>query len=404
MIRKLQKRFIVVAMTAVTIVLAIIMVAINLINYITVTNFADDVLDNLVRGNGQFLPQPAPPKDMRPPSDKMTGETRFETRYFSVILDNNHEAVKIDTTHIFAVDQTNAVLYSQEVLTTKRTSGYLDIYRYRKELTESGTLIIFIDCSKQLMTVKDFLIGSIIVSGLGMVAVTLVVILLSKRAILPIAKSYEKQKSFVTDASHELKTPLTIISANNEILELEVGTNEYTRMIAKQVERMATMTKNLLLLSKISEDDFKNECEKFVLTDAIIDVTDSFRTVISDKRVFEVTIDNNINYYGNEKLIRQMIFILLDNAYKYSQKAIYVKISSEKGRIMIECRNDCEGVEIGNLNKYCDRFYRSAISRASSIEGSGIGLSIAKEIIDMHKGKLTLSSKTGHDFIAEIEL
>ena len=209
------------------------------------------------------------------------------------------------------------------------------------------------------------------------------------KAVKPIALSYEKQKKFITDAGHELRTPLTIISANAEIIELESGENECTDVIKKQVRRMTEMTKNLVKLSKIDEKENIKDKVDFNLSGILKDVLSNFNKYIETENK-EISDDIIIN--GNISLIRNLFHILLDNAVKYSITNIYIKLQKQKNKIIFEIKNDSLYIDNNDLNNVFDRFYRSAEVRASNIEGSGIGLSIAKEIILLHKGDIKASS------------
>jgi signal transduction histidine kinase len=401
MLKKLQNRFILVTMVSVVIVLTIIMVSINIINYSKVNSYADSVLDLLIQNNGQFPLQQDQLNDVTffSQNDRITGETQFETRYFTVIYDKSGNILVVDTVRITLVNEEEAVQYANEIMSEDDLQGYKDTYRYRVCATNEGTLIVFVDCAQQLINASDFLSASIWISCGGILGVFIIVLLLSKKIIQPIANSYQKQKHFITDSSHELKTPLTIISANNEIIELESGETESTRSISKQVDRMNSMVKSLTRLAKIDEKDALEEKVRFNLSDAVVDVVDMFiKTAKTKGKEMKSDIEENIDYNGDEKLIRQLVSILLDNAIKYSLSQINISLSKYKTHIYLNVNNDTNGIDKGNLDKCFDRFYRSDNMRASEIEGSGIGLSIAKEIVLLHKGKISAYSDDSINF------
>ena len=235
--------------------------------------------------------------------------------------------------------------------------------------------------------------------------VFILLVIFSKPLVLPIAKSYERQKRFITDASHELKTPLTIISANNELIEMENGESESTRAIEKQVNRLTTLVKNLISLSKIDESERLNSAKNFSLSDALIDVCENFKVAFrNSNKYFTYDVEEGIDYFGDENLIRQLINILLDNANKYSLTKVNVNLEKVGNKINIVVTNDSKEVEERNLKEYFERFYRSQMSRSSDVEGSGIGLSLAKEIVTLHKGEISAYGIDTNTFQIKIEL
>lgn len=386
MIKRLRIRFILITMGSVFLVLASIMATINIMNYATIRNSSDNILEILIQNNGQFYPKEAGgQQDREPRPPKMNEETPFETRFFTVYLyDDGH--TEVNTAQIAAVDDDTAVLFAEKI--AQNTKGYYHIYRYRVQTIENGKFIVFMDCAKQLDTARSFLLYSVMISLCGILGVFILVFFLSKKAVRPIAEAYYRQKRFITNAGHELKTPLTIISANNEMLEIEQGENEYTQAIQRQITRMTDMVRNLTALSKLEENGLSNT-EQFSLSDALNDVLDNFQSVfkMEHKKIFK-TVEEHITINGNEALMRQLFQVLLDNALKYGISYVRAELKRVSNRIVFTLENDVKKVQAGNLDYYFERFYRSEESRASLIEGSGIGLSIAREIVNLHKGQI----------------
>lgn len=397
MIKRLRIRFIGITMISVIVVLGIIIALINFVNYHNVRVYADDILNILSDNDGQFQPQEPnrqPPQGQKPGNGN--AETPFETRYFTVTVYSGGDA-EANTAQIAAVNSEQAIQLAEKVI--GHTRGYQGIYRYKVTQKEDKTLVIFVDCSRQLSTAEGFLWSSIIISASGVLAVFLLVVLLSKRAVLPIAESYKRQKIFITNAGHELKTPLTIISANNEMLELEYGENEYTEAISKQIGKMTNMVKKLVVLAKLDEETELKEKKSFSLTDALSDVILMYEPLFASKgkQLSSKTVEG-ITMNGNEALIRQLFQIILDNSLKYTLSHAIIQLKKESGKIIIQLENDAEGISTGDLSRCFDRFYRTDESRASDIEGSGIGLSVAKEIVKLHQGEITASGLDNHIF------
>lgn len=395
MIKRIRKRFIIVAMLAVFLVLGSIVTAINCINYSNINQSADYILKMLVENGGEFgfnIP--------KPPFNEINEETPFETRYFYVRYSGTD--VFVNTSHIKAVNATEARQIAEDVLTSNKEKGYYNYYRYVVDYDKDNneTLIIFMDCNKRIQTANSFLLASISISIVGTIAVFLLVLFFSKKAIYPMVEAYSKQKMFITNAGHELKTPLTIISANNELLEIENGENEYTKSIHNQVIRMSNMVKNLSRLSKLDEFS-KVDKGNMSLSVLVKDVVEDFKPTISDKELL-LQIEENVNIKADEALIRELLFILLDNARKYSVSKIQVYLEGGNHPVLL-VKNDFDVLETQDVNKYFERFYRDSESRAKNIEGSGIGLAIAKEIVELHGGNIYIE-RENFDFIIKTVL
>ena len=405
MYKRLRRNFILVTMLAVILVISIMIVSINIFNYQEVKNYGDR-LTIMVIDDRSFFDQPAseaiPPMDEeeraffdRPERNK---ETAFETRFFVVRF--NGDEVNVDNSRIAFVSSDEALLYAKKALDSGKERGTIDNYRFLVKDNNGAVSVAFVDCTKQIYTASNFLKISILVSALSILVVFVLVYFVSGKVVAPISKSYERQKQFITDASHELKTPLTIISANNELVEMEYGANSSTEAITKQVGRMNTLVKNMSLLSKI-EEDARFEKKDFSLSDALVDTIDGFMASLNNKEV-ETDIDNDININADENLIRQVLAILLDNARKYSLSKINISLK-KTNKVYLTIKNDSENIDDIDFNKVFERFYRSSASRASSASGSGIGLAIAKEIVKLHNCEISASGED-NNFIIKVIL
>lgn len=410
MIKKLRAKFILVTMLSVFCVLAVIMTAINVVNYGKVASYADSVLDVLYAGGGSFQnsAQPVPGGETKPddnldektdddddddddddeskPIPGMNRETPYETRYFTVKFGDTGAVADVGS--IAAVSGERAVKLAAQAANKRTNRGYIGIYRYY--VADDGQFVLFVDCARQKDTADTFFATSMWISGVGLVAVFVLILFLSKLAVRPIAESYEKQKRFITDASHELKTPLTIISANNELTELTDGETQYTAAIAAQVERMTAMVKNLTALARLDETEKLSQKTEFSLSEALSGTVDSFRAAIGkDGRTLSTDIDDGLKICGDETLVRQAFSIVLENAAKYAISRVTLTAKRVGKNAVIECANDADGVKAGDMNRCFERFYRSDEARASKVHGNGVGLSIAKSIVELHDGKVS---------------
>ena len=327
----------------------------------------------------------------------MSPETPFETRFFTVKLDTDGTVIATDTAKVVAVDDALAQKYARIVFSGKKDSGYLSTYRYMRSNNGNEVICVFVDAYRELESVHSFVISSIVISLIGLLMVFALVVLMSEVALKPIIESYEKQKRFITDAGHEMKTPLTVISANTEIIEMESGDSQWTEGIKNQVSKLAALTEKLVILSKM-EEGVKLDMNEFSLSEALFDTCDQYKSIAMSSGIrFDVVIAENVTMMGNEGEIRRCASLLLDNAFRYVNRGGTVEVRAQKLASGVEMRfsNSTDGVERGSLDRWFDRFYRTDLSRNSSTGGSGIGLSVVKAIVNAHGGAVKATSHDG---------
>jgi signal transduction histidine kinase len=234
MIKKLRVRFIIIAMFSVIFVLGIIIATINISNYGRIDDESDAVLDVLCDNNGRF---PNSNMQEQPPNpnngNAFSAETPYESRYFSVAFSSDGQVIYTDVNQIAAISEQDATTIAKQLYGESKTSGYYDDYKFRATESGSSTIYIFLDCSRTLSTFRNFLSISLIISAIGVALVFLLVIVFSRVVFIPVEESYAKQKMFITNASHDIKTPLTIINADTEVVELTNGESEWTTDIKK---------------------------------------------------------------------------------------------------------------------------------------------------------------------------
>lgn len=407
MIEKLKRKFILITMISLLLVLSVVVLLINGVNLYRVDHRAEAILDMLSENDGRFPEVTVrvnfrPARELRPEFQlEMTEETPFETRYFWVRADDQAEIDTVDINNIAAVSEEEAVDYGEAVLAGGKTSGYQGLYKYRVTAeTDGGQLVVFVDCGTQLNSWLTFLLISIAVAAFCFLAVLVLVMLLSRKVLAPMIDNMERQKQFVTDAGHELKTPLAIISANTDVLELEGGSNEWLTSIRHQTTRLEGLIRNLLTLSKMEEQENPMVFQTFSLSEAAADTIASFNTLAEANGVqIERDIQSDLTFYGSEEAIRQLISILTDNAIKYAVKPSTITIRlKNRGRsgALLEVANRCDKMPAGDLSRLFERFYRADASRARQSGGYGIGLSVAQAIAQAHKAKLTARREDEH--------
>ena len=439
MVKKLRIRFTVTAALMLLIVFIIIGVVINAMNYYNFYASTDKIMSIIAANNGEFPDyedylkmveeerrreergaDESEPDDAQDTSKlekfdysagfgfsmKVTAETAYETRYFYVRFTPDEEMIGYDLSHIAEVSKEDADTLGRAVLKKSSDSGTQGIYRYYMHDTEGGaTEIIFLNCAAQLRLIHYVRSVSILTLAAVLAAVTAAVWFMSKRIVKPFVDNLDKQKKFITDAGHEIKTPLAIIDANAEVLKLTEGENEWIDSIQNQTSRLASLVKRLVSLAK-SEEVSDASFEKFSISDAAEETVSPFTVLAEKKKIsLEADIEKGLNFFGSEGSIRQLFSILLDNAIKYTPDDGKVRVSLyRKGKTVFEIYNECEGIDPGKIPKYFDRFYRADESRSRETGGYGIGLSIAKTIVDKHKGRIAAASRDGRSITFTVTL
>ena len=306
-------------------------------------------------------------------------------------MDEKGEVILTDTSKIVSIDTENAIEYASEVWARGKEKGFMDHYRYWKTSYGGEIRVIFLDCRRQLDNFLNFLFTTMIVSFIGLLSVLFLMIYFSGRIVKPFSDNYEKQKRFITDAGHELRTPWTIIEADTEVLEMDFDENEWLQDIREQTKRLADLTGSLVMLSRMEEGQNGNLKVEFPLSDMVEEVCHTFQAPAKIQGIcMKTAITPMISIKGDEKAIRSLITILLDNAVKYTNERgrIDVTLGKKKNRIYLSVFNTTEYISKEQTSRLFDRFYRTDISRNSQTGGYGLGLSIAAATADSHKGKI----------------
>lgn len=398
MLKKMQRRFIVAAMLAFGVVMMALIVGINVANYYRTTSMQDRLIGDLMEHELRVFRQP---KAAPPPFADIQGggpEAEFMTRFFAVHCDRKGNIKAMSRDYIASVDEKTAGIYTQRVLLKGRKKGYYENYRYLVNRDESGIVILFLNAEVPLQFMRSLFWVSIGIGCASLLLVFLLVVFLSRRAIRPYVQNMERQKQFITDAGHELKTPITSIATSADIAAMEHEGDEWILNIQKQSARLAHLVEELVALSRLDEGVPFPEKSRFSLSDAVWETTEPFAVLAKAKgKDYSQRIEENLTVYGDRNSIQRMISILLDNAVKYSDKEgkIRLDIYRRRGKIRIEVFNTCDLPDISNLDRLFDRFYRVDESRSKLSGGTGIGLSMARAIVEAHGGKIRVKSPDG---------
>lgn len=386
MIKKLKRKFIILSALSVLFVLVITIGSINIFNYVGIENNAKNALTEIIKEG--------PREDIGPGMNKNDSYDLRHEHYFIVSINEDGSINTVDNRQMFILNEEECVSYALKVYNDELTGGKDGNFRYKKEKNEDGlTYVGFIDIKEKLDSFKGFLLTSSLIS-LGAYALFILLILLaSKIAFKSSEEAYKKQKRFITNASHELKTPLTVISADLDLIEMDNGKSEWSESIRDQLQKLTDMTNQLVTLSKLEEDDVSRfPFNDFSLNEMGKSISDSYKPLFKKEGIkFSYNIGGTISMFANKNLIDELIHIFLDNSLKYTggdNKSSYFVISeNNKGKIEFRFSNTINKDDEVDIKQIMERFYRSPSTKK---EGSGVGLSIAKEIINLHKGKISI--------------
>lgn len=407
MIKRLKKKFIVLATVSMVILMAVLVGIMNIINYSTVITETDAILDILSQPNAPFGGQRDIPE--KPPQDigkviphGMSPEVPYESRYFTAMVLKDGNIEETDFSKIISVDRESVGFYVQKAVNSEQERGFIGQFRFAKQTDNRITRIIFLDCGRKLDSFRTFMWTSMAVGLLGCVVVFVVFLFAAGCIVRPIAESYEKQKRFITDAGHEIKTPLTIIGANLDLLESDYGENESFSDIRTQTKRLSTLTGELVYLSKMEESENTLTKIEFPASDLIAETAQQFNALAqAQKKEYRVQVEPNVTMCGAPDAMRHLISILLDNAMKYSPDGgiVTLDVYTRKKMLLISAFNTTfVPISKESITHLFDRFYRTDASRNSETGGHGIGLSIARAITTAHNGKITAETQNGSDF------
>ncbi len=430
MIHKLRKKFIVAAMLAVFLVLLLLIGAINILNYRSMVAEADETLQILSSNNGVFPGQmfraqdqpkdrippqdqqsPPPEKDRKGAFDARRGENRelaYQSRYFAAWFDAEGNCTRLNTENLASLTEEEATALAESVYASGREKGFSGDYRYCSTLCGEETMLLFLNCQRELGSFRTFLYASFGISLAGIIAVFLLLLLFSGRIVRPIAESYEKQKRFITDAGHELKTPITVIQADADVLESELEEeNEWIADIRKQTHRLAGLTSDLVYLSRMEEENSGIQKQVFSLSELAEETSRSFQALaLSQGKHFSSSVAPDLNINGDEKALAKLVSVLLDNAMKYSPEDGSVEFSLDRAgkNARLVVKNSTLPMEKGNADRLFERFARGDSSRNSETGGFGLGLAIAKAVSEAHSGKIHAESEDGASLTVTAEL
>lgn len=398
-VRSLRRRFIIASALAVLLVMGLVLGLVSGYNYRATYRDLYRMTDFIASHNGVL------PEEGEEEADfTFTQETPFQLRYFSVWLDEAGNVTDMNLDHIHAISEEEARLHARAaVLLRRRHSHFVDDglhYCYsRMDLEGGGSVISFMDCTGSMEAAVYVIQRAMMLGFFCLIFFILILYRFSSFAIRPAVRNMMVQKQFVTNAGHELKTPLTIISANTEVMEMMYGESEWTKSTLSQIERMKVLIERLTSLAKLQEQEeilLEDVDASFLAREAV----SAFSGVMQSKGLaFESEIEDGVMIRAEKNGIQELLNILLDNAAKYCDEGGTVRLALSSrirgtGLHLTVSNSYAEG-QGEDFSMYFERFYRADASHNSQKSGYGIGLAMARSLAERYKGRISASWKNG---------
>ncbi len=389
MIRRLQHKIVLIITLLLSISVVVLMLAINIMSQGQSTQRLRNTLENAAEADGLIITR----------SFDRLGEGS-ESWVLRVMLDFGNRMMRYDSNaDTSSINSSALLLITNQVLESGDEFGYVDNLAYYAQDKSYGKLIVFTDATAEIRQNNNLLLITSIIGISSVLLFFLLSIALSFWLIRPVKETFDKQKQFISNASHELKTPLAVISANTDVLEAEIGENKWLGYIRSESVRMSELVNELLYLARIDDKTGKKlSMSKFDLSEAVLTTALPFESrMFEEGKNFDADVDENIFCEGDISAIKHVLTILIDNAIKYSgEKAdISVSLKQHGNKKLLSVFNTGTGIKKEKLDKVFERFYREDEARNSKSGGYGLGLAIASEVVARHHGTIKCESEYG---------
>lgn len=410
MFKKLRNRFLILNLVIISVMMLAAFTSIYLVTYSNVRRNIDMELHkisdfNRKPGENPGQSKPNPDRSLPPPERSVS---------FSIMTDNQWNIKTISS--IYDMDNTFYENAKNSALSKKTDTGNFKLdathWAYMIIPGPDGYRIVFLDISSQQGILTNLIYTFLAVAFIMLVVIFFISRFFANRSIKPVKEAFDKQKQFISDASHELKTPLAVINTNVDVL-LSNGEDpinsqsKWLYYIKSEAERMTKLTNDLLYLTQMDYSDLKMIYTDFNLSETVENVILTMEAVIFEHNLsFDYDIEPELTVHGNSEQLQQVIMILLDNAIKYTSSEGKINISLKKSynSVLLSVTNTGEGIPEEHIDKIFDRFYRTDKSRARKSGGYGLGLAIAKTIVEQHGGKISVRSVLNESTTFAVEL
>lgn len=402
MIQHFRKKFILISTSALLVVIITIIGSISAVTYFQARQEVNSVLAILSDNEGRMPARQVPSQSNFFPQQRFTRESLSQYRYFSASIPHNGDPIQVDNQHILSVSAATIRQLAQRVEWRNNDHGQVlynsNVYAYQVRRMGKRTLVVFLDESLMMSRAREIINLGVLLGVVSLVLYTIILVLFSRRAIRPIIEAEQRQKEFITNAGHELKTPLTVISANTEMQELTNGETELTTSTKEQVSRMTKLINYLVSLARLQEQPRMNIVP--VDASAVVDraVTGFKNVAASAGHRFEAAVAPAITVMADENYLYELASILIDNANKYcdSDGTVSVQLAVVKKNAVLTVTNSyAKGAQV-DTKRFFERFYRENKARTLSKKaGYGIGLSMAQTIVHNFNGRISAKYAAG---------
>ena len=402
MIQKLRRKLTLLVLGGLLLVLVGTVASINGLNWSDLVRRAEDSLQALTDNGGrrpgagdvsaeeQFLLPPRGESPGQPGRDRSFASL---SNCYTILLDGTGAVVQWSSDRAELYSDEQIAELAETIWKSGAASGRQGSQFYQTAaLPEGGTLAVVLDARMEVESARALLKTTVLVGVLAYLVLGLGAVVLIRRMTRPVQEAFDKQRQFVWDASHELKTPLAVISANAEVLAGEIGENEWLGYIRSEVRRTDKLVKNLLTLARMDQGTVQAERRQFDLSQAVLQVALPFEsTVFEAGKTMELEVPEGLSYVGDQEMLQQLVVILLSNAVKYSDAGgtIALSLQARGEKRVLQVSNTGDGIAPEALPRIFDRFYRGDSAHNRENPGNGLGLAIAKTLVEAHKGRIT---------------
>ncbi|MDR2654755.1 MAG: HAMP domain-containing histidine kinase [Oscillospiraceae bacterium] len=401
MLRRLKIKIIAVVLGSLLLVFSAVLFALNISVYQTSVKRTEIYMVSVVENDGfLFQPKSKPDKWHKGLGRDSFGEQDMMKagRFFYAKFNFHGELIELNLDMMFDFSREDAQSFTASALESPKTRGAVGNFSFLKAEKPYGQIAVFAERSIEISLLEQLTRTSLWAAGIVSLILLCLAAFFAQWMVAPVKTAFAKQRRFISDASHELKTPLTIISANADVLQHEIGENQRLLQIKSQSERMGELVHGLLTLAKTDENHSNIIRSEFDLSGAVLNTALEFESrAFEEGRQYSYQIKKDVKYTGDEKQIKQLLSVLIDNAIQYSENGgeIIVTLHSGGKRPRISVYNTGVGIARDESGKIFERFYRSDESRSRETGGYGVGLSIAQAVVKSHRGKITVSGEYG---------